>query len=356
MAQAVRDIRRRIKAIRSTQQITRAMQMVAAARLRKAQTRALSARAYAAKLDELLGRLVEDGAHAGHPLLARRPVRKATLVVITSDRGLAGSYNTNLFRRTEAVLGELKAGGAGVSASAAGAGASGTGGAGASGARGADVRGPEVELLVVGRKGRDYFRRRQWTIAREDLAVPDDALAGLAADLATGLIDRFSRGATDEVIVIYSKFVSTLQQKPVAVRLLPVTADEAAPVETSVGRSAADEATPGGAAADEAPAGGAAADRQPRDSAEDLHYVYEPDARAVFALLLPRYVSSQLHQALLEARASQYAAQMTAMAAATDNAEELVSKLTLEMHRARQANITQEIMELVGGAEALKEK
>ena len=309
MAQAVRDIRRRIKAVRSTQQITRAMRMVAAAKLRKAQTRAVSARAYAAKLAELLGRLTTDGAGAGHALLKVRPVRRVTVLVVSADRGLAGSYNTNLFRHAETTVVEIRR------------------------------RSAELELLVVGRKGRDYFRRRGYAIAREELGVPDDDLDKLSRDFAVRLIDRFSRRETDEVVVIYSRFLSTMAQRPVEVRLLPVAAPETAGVAGEVG---------GEPQAEEEEAGDVVA--------ADLRYVYEPNARSVYAMLLPKFVTNQLFQAFLEARASEYAARMTAMAAATENADDLIAKLTLEMHHARQASITREIMELVSGAEALKEK
>jgi F-type H+-transporting ATPase subunit gamma len=352
LAQAVRDIRRRIKAVKSTQQITRAMQMVAAAKLRKAQTRAVSARAYATKLTELLGRLTSDGAHAGHSLLTARPARKISVLLVTADRGLAGSYNTNLFRRTEAALDDFR--------------------------RGPDA--PAIELSVVGRKGRDYFRRRGQAIAREDIAVADDNLANLAREYAIRLIDRFSRGQTDAVVVIYSRFVSTMQQKPAQVRLLPVagpeSAGEAAPDPAGEPQAGKDEAAGGADGGDEAggaegsdEAGGADGGDETGDSeaagAEsgrrgpveaELRYVYEPGARSVYSLLLPKFVTNQLFQAFLEARASEYAARMTAMAAATDNADDLIGRLTQEMHHARQASITQEIMELVSGAEALKEK
>jgi F-type H+-transporting ATPase subunit gamma len=309
LAQAVRDIRRRIKAVRSTQQITRAMRMVAAAKLRKAQTRAVSARAYAAKLAELLGRLTTDGAGAGHALLKVRPARRVTVLVVSADRGLAGSYNTNLFRHAETTVAEIRR------------------------------RSAELELLVVGRKGRDYFRRRGYAIAREELGVPDDDLDKLSRDFAVRLIDRFSRGETDEVVVIYSRFLSTMAQRPVEVRLLPVAAPEAAGLAGEAG---------GEPQAEEEEAEDVAA--------ADLRYVYEPNARSVYAMLLPKFATNQLFQAFLEARASEYAARMTAMAAATENADDLIAKLTLEMHHARQASITREIMELVSGAEALKEK
>jgi F-type H+-transporting ATPase subunit gamma len=335
LAQAVRDIRRRIKAIRSTQQITRAMQMVAAAKLRKAQGRAVSARAYAAKLAEVLGRLTSDGAHAGHALLRVRPVRKACVLVVSADRGLAGSYNTNLFRRAEAILGEIRR------------------------------QGAEMELLVVGRKGRDYFRRRGYAMAREELGVGDDALDKLARELAVRFIDRFSRGVVDEVVVIYSRFHSTIVQRPLETRLLPVSAPEVSGGAMMVGRGAGETSGQPQAEEDEREAqtgeggdGHGAPDEidGPAPAETHLRYVYEPNARAVYSLLLPKFVSNQLFQSFLEARASEHAARMTAMAGATENANDLIGRLTLEMHHARQASITQEIMELVSGAEALKEK
>lgn len=350
MAHAVRDIRRRIKAVRSTQQITKAMQMVAAARLRKAQSRALSARAYAAKLDELLGRLVADGAHAGHPLLAARRVRRVTVLLITADRGLSGSYNTNLFRKAEAVLAELKRSHAARDS-----------------ATGKGNEPLKIDLLVVGRKGRDYFRRRGWAIAREEIGVHDDDLADLARDVSIGFVDRFCRAATDEVIVIYSKFLNALQQRPTEMRLLPVVTPDAGGEGAGVGgmgeacdrvAGAEGEDVLEGDDQGESPAARRRAARRAGEAekTEDLRYVYEPSAQAVHSLLLPKYVSNQLFQAFLESRAAGYAAQMTAMAAATDNANDLISRLTLDMHHARQGSITQEIMELVGGAEALKER
>jgi F-type H+-transporting ATPase subunit gamma len=336
LAQAVRDIRRRIKAVKSTQQITRAMQMVAAAKLRKAQSRAISARAYATKLTELLGRLTSDGAHSGHSLLTARPARKVSVLLVTADRGLAGSYNTNLFRWTEAAVDELR--------------------------QGPDA--PAIEISVVGRKGRDYLRRRGYAVAREDIGVADDDLADLARKHAVRLIDRFSRGETDAVVVIYSRFVSAMRQKPAQVRLLPVagpeSAGEAAPEPGGEPEAGEDEAADGGDAAGMADGGDAAGMADGGDAAgtdeAEFRYIYEPSARSVYSLLLPKFVTNQLFQAFLEARASEYAARMTAMAAATDNADDLIGKLTQEMHHARQASITQEIMELVSGAEALKEK
>lgn len=304
MAQAVRDLRRRIKAIRNTQQITRAMQMVAAAKLRKAQARAVSARAYATRLEDMLHRLAQDGMSVEHFLLKARPVRRATLVVITGDRGLAGSYNSNLIRQAEATAARLRSG-------------------------------PEpvgVRLVAVGRKGRDYFQRRGWDLVREEVGVADDDLAGLARDLATSFIDSFSREEADEVLVVYSRFISPLQQKPTELRVLPIAEVVAAGEGEAEGR---------------APVGGVA---------PPPGYIYEPDARTVFGLLLPKFVTNQVYQCLLEGRASEYAARMTAMKNATDNAEELVGELTLEMHRARQTSITREVMELVGGANALKDR
>ncbi len=348
MAQAVRDIRRRIKAIRNTQQITRAMQMVAAAKLRKAQELALSARTYTAKLSEVLERLTEDGAHLGHPLLTPRPVRRVTLVVVTSDRGLAGSYNTNLLRRVETVLAALRQ----------------------------RPGSPGADLVLIGRKGRDYFRRRSVPVLRADIGVADEELSDLARKIGGELVRSFNRGLTDEVIVIYSRFVSVLQQRPDERRLLPVARPERV---TSLREGPGPGTSAGGTGADgedlaaadgtilgrpepaetAAPGEGAGLEdvRALAEAAEedrDLNYIYQPEPRTVYSLLLPKFVTNQLFQAFLEARASEQAARMTAMHAATDNAQEMIEELTLTMNRARQASITQEMMELIGGADALR--
>ncbi len=281
--------------------------MVAAARLRRAQVRALSARPYSERLVEMIRRLTTDGAHVGHPLLQTRPVGRAALVVVTGDRGLAGSYNANVLRRAEAVLARLKDG---------------------------EGRPPAVELYLVGRKGCDYFRRRGFDPVREDVGVADDDLAELAKAVSAELVRKFTDAELDEVIVVFSRFVSVLQQRPEELRLLPVAPPEVGDAQPEKERR-------------ERPA--------PQVSEADLSYIYQPEPKVVYSLLLPRLVSNRLFQALLEARAGEYAARMTAMSAATDNAEDMIERLTLEMHRARQTNITREIMELVGGAEALKQ-
>jgi len=331
LPESARDLKRRIKAIKNTQQITKAMQMVAAAKLRKAQNRAVSARAYTDKLTEMLRRLTADGGHLGHPFLRARLVRRVALVVVTSDRGLAGSYNANLIRRAEAVLRRL----------------------------GESETPVEVELTVVGRKSRDYFRRKGPAPAMEFIRVEDEDLGSLSDRLSGELMKRFSRGEFDEVLMVYSRFLSALSQRTEEMRLLPVAGPEAAAEAEQAGPARTEEEEEEDDRSSgrdwEAHAGARERSRAAPAAAEaDLNYVYQPDPQTVYALLLPRAVTNRMFHALLEARASEYAARMAAMSAATDNAEDMIDRLTLEMNRARQASITQEIMELVGGAEALK--
>ncbi|MFO7275283.1 MAG: ATP synthase F1 subunit gamma [Bacillota bacterium] len=310
---SMRDIRRRIRAVRSTQQITRAMYMVAAAKLKKAEEAARSGRPYARALRAMLARLAGSEAARSHPLLAQRPVRRVALVVITGDRGLAGSYNANVIRRAERELEELPA---------------------------------EVEpvLVAVGRKGRDYFRRRGYSFAYELTGLGEDARFFDAKELAERLMEDFLAERVDEVRLIYAEYRSAINQRPVVQRLLPVSG---LPAEAEPG-AAPGEKGPAGLAG---PGGGAGAGRGTRGVRE---YIYEPSEQLILADLLPKYVQIQVFRALQEAKASEHGARMTAMKNATDNASELIDKLTLDYNRARQAAITKEILEIVSGAEALK--
>ncbi|HEY8394249.1 MAG TPA: ATP synthase F1 subunit gamma [Thermaerobacter sp.] len=309
---SMRDIRRRIRAVRSTQQITRAMYMVAAAKLKKAEEAARSGRPYARALRAMLARLAGSEAARSHPLLAQRPVRRVALVVITGDRGLAGSYNANVIRRAERELEELPA---------------------------------EVEpvLVAVGRKGRDYFRRRGYSFAYELTGLGEDARFFDAKALAERLMEDFLAERIDEVRLIYAEYRSAINQRPVVQRLLPVSE---LPAEAEPG--APGEKGPAGPAG---AGGGAGAGRGTRGVRE---YIYEPSEQLILADLLPKYVQIQVFRALQEAKASEHGARMTAMKNATDNASELIDKLTLDYNRARQAAITKEILEIVSGAEALK--
>src|SRR5690606_6896025 len=300
----MRDIKRRISSVRNIQQITKAMELVSATKLRRAQASVLAARPYAQKLEEVLTRLLKaNRAQAGgkkafrHPLLEGRAVKRVAYVVITADRGLAGAYNANVIRRAEQELA-------------------------------AEER--EWALICVGRKGRDHFHRRGRPIHSEYLFLGDDIDFVRSREISRALTDLYVSGQFDEIKLIYTQFISTGSQRPVVVRLLPLS-----------GLVAEEEA--------------AAASGQPGEPAEGeaVEYIYEPSPAEVLGMLLPRHVDMQVYRALLEAKASEHAARMRAMRAATDNATEMIRTLTLSFNRARQAAITKEIAEIVGGAEAL---
>lgn len=280
---SLKAIRKRILSVRSTQQITKAMKMVAAARLRRAQEAAIAARGYSTRLAELAAVLRAQGEGDGEPLLAEPTERaRVAIVLVSSDRGLCGGYNSNLFRRVEAFLGELAAG--------------------------------DVPFTVVGRKGVEYFKRRGYSIhQRHNLQGPSPE--ELAAGIASEVLSAFAAGEVAEAFVAYNRFRSALSQVPVVERLVPVELPE------------------------------------PRRREE---YLIEPGLRDVLGRLLPRLVEVRLRQAFLEAAASEHGARMTAMENATNNAGEMIERLTLVMNRARQAMITKELMEIVSGAEALK--
>ncbi|MDN5347034.1 MAG: F-type H+-transporting ATPase subunit gamma [Clostridia bacterium] len=282
---SMRDLKRRIRSIQNTQHITRAMKMVAAAKLRKAQERVVAARPYADKLVEVIGRLAPTADMEGQPLLATREVKKSGYVLITADRGLCGGYNANLIRFTQEKLAVEKR---------------------------------PVALVTVGRKGRDFFRRREVEIVRAYTDIGDEPDMFQARELARHLMDLFLGGSLDEINLIYTRFYSAIRQVPMTQRLLPVVS----------------------------PAG--------KEAEAPGEYLYEPSPATVLGALLPRYVEVQVYRALLEAKASEHGARMTAMDNATENAAEMIAKLTLDFNRARQAAITREISEIVSGAEALK--
>jgi len=283
---SLKTIRKRIGTVRSTQQITRAMKMVAAARLRRAQDAAERARPYAEKLTELLAAVVAgtDSEVVAHPLLAQRGVGRVDLVVVTGDRGLCGGYNANLLRRAEAFLQEH--------ASSA------------------------ATLHVVGRKGSEHFRRRGRAPASQRTGMLTTPIAAMAGELAGELVERFAAGKTDAVFLLFARFRSAIAQIPTIVPLLPVA--------------------------------------PPASEGAAVDYIFEPERPALLGLLLPRYVATLVTQALLEAAASEHGARMTAMENATNNAADMIERLTLSMNRARQAGITKELMEIVSGAEALR--
>jgi F-type H+-transporting ATPase subunit gamma len=283
----LKTIRKRIGSIRNTQQITKAMKMVAAAKLRRAQEAAIEARPYAEKMSELFKNLVAGVSREAHPLLGQRDEKRIDLLILTSDRGLCGGYNANLIRAAEAFIRR-------------------------------DGAGKEIQLVLIGRKGADHFRRRKAVIADRYLNILAVAAQELAREVTEKAIGRFIKGETDAVYILYSRFRSALSQVPTLEKLLPVTVAEA---------------------------------EKPGQLTE---YLIEPDAKALLASLLPKVVEVAVYRALLEATASEHGARMTAMDSATTNASKMMGALTLQMNRARQASITRELMEIVGTAEALK--
>ncbi len=284
----LRDIQRRIRSVQSTQKITRAMKLVAAAKLRRAQERIIEARPYAHKMRDLLGGLVGRAGEDAHPLLARRATGRKRLVIITADKGLCGAFNSNVLRAALAFLRE-----------------------------GGDV---DVTLVVVGKKARDFYRRRQWAVTSERLGFFDRLAFAHARELAGELMQAYLAEDVDEVHLIYNEFRSVAVQRVKREQLLPIQADAA-----------------GGG---EGP---------PTD------YIYEPSADAILASLLPRHVATQVYRALLESVAGEHGARMTAMEAATKNAKEMIGVLTIQYNKARQERITKELLDIVGGAEALRQ-
>jgi F-type H+-transporting ATPase subunit gamma len=284
----LKDIKRRIRSVKKTQQITRAMRMVAGAKLRRAQNAVTQARPYAERMRATLAEVARLQQDAVHPLLAQRPqTRRVELVVITSNRGLCGAFNANVLRFTDRLVA-------------------------------ARLReGVEVKITCVGRKAVEFFGRRRPAQRGERYAFEGWASYANAVALATAVSERFVSGAVDEVVLIFSEFVSAMTQTPRSVRLLPAAPETAS---------------------SEAP--------QPIE--------IEPDAEKLLALLVPKALEVEIFSALLENQAGEHAARMAAMENATRNTEELIRSLTLKFNRARQAAITKELMEIVSGAEALK--
>ncbi len=285
----LRDIRRRIRSVRSTRQITKAMKMVAAAKLRRAQEQIVAARPYARKLMEVMASLAARVERERHPLLAKREVRRVEVVVVTGDRGLCGAFNTNILREADRLL------------------------------KREGEAGHEPRLNLVGRKGRDYYRRRPYPRDQEVVGVFGGQLDyKVAIQVSKELVEQYAKEEYDLLYLVYNEFKSAIQQHVRVEQLLPI---EPAPV----------------------PEGTTAVD-----------YIYEPNADEILEALLPKHVEVQLFRALLESQAAELGARMTAMDSATNNASEMISSLTLQFNRARQAAITKELMEIIGGAEALK--
>jgi F-type H+-transporting ATPase subunit gamma len=284
------DMRRRIRAVKSTQQITKAMKMVAASKLRRAQEKVLATRPYAREARRVLASIASRVDQSGHPLLTRRPGAESgstMLIVISADRGLCGSFNTNIVKTTATFLREHP--------------------------------GRQVSLGLVGRKGRDLLSRRGVPVRFEYVNLPKSIVFAEAEAVAAPAIEDFIEGRVDSVQLVYNEFKSVMQQRLVVEQLLPL-----APIETDA----------------------AATER-------GSEYLYEPSAQRIFDELLGRLVQAQVLRALLESNAAFYAAQMTAMDAATRNSAEMIEGLTLTMNKIRQAAITREIIEVVSGAQAL---
>lgn len=315
----VRDFRTRIRSVKSTQQITRAMYLVSAAKMRRAQERIIAVRPYALKMLDVLSSLAARADVSKHPLLARREERRVVVLVISSDKGLCGSFNTNILNRARAFLAELK-----------------------------DRE--EVHVDLVGRKARDWFKRRAYKVRRVEVDLLKDLDVPKVRDFAGELVRGFVAEEYDAVYLIYNEFKSILQQRPVVERLLPIPLEVFARTQPEGGAAGA---TAGGApAAGSAAAHGTSAAEGAPVRPED--YIYEPDDVSLFDRLLPRHVGTQVFRALLESGAAEQGARMTAMNNATRNATDMIDALTLQMNKIRQAAITKEILEVVGGAEALK--
>jgi F-type H+-transporting ATPase subunit gamma len=285
----LRDIQRRIRSVQSTQKITKAMKLVAASKLRRAQERITAARPYAIKMGELLSGLVGRTEGDAHPLLARRTTGRKRLVVITADKGLCGAFNSNILRASLAFLREQ-----------------------------GNV---DVTLVVVGRKARDFYRRRSWQVKSEMLGFFDRLAYSHAQELANELMQSYLAEDVDEVSLMYNEFRSVAVQRVKRQQLLPIEADAA-------------EAGHGTAGGD---------------------YLFEPSPDAILASLLPRHVTTQVFRALMESVAGEYGARMTAMESASKNAKEMIDVLTIQYNKARQERITKELLDIVGGAEALRQ-
>lgn len=288
---SLRDIRNRIGSVKSTRQITKAMKMVAAAKLRRAQDAVMKTRPYVRLLDQALAQVAaraDAEEVAAHPLLAPRTAKTAEVVVITSDRGLAGGFNSNIARRAQRFLTES-----------------------------GDCYG-RVQLATIGRKGREFFKARRLEVRKDFTGIHADLRYERAEAIAQEYTQRYLDGEVDAVFLAYNEFKSAISQKPVVIPLLPI---EPPPEGEVVAR---------------------------------VDFKYEPSREALLDDLLPRHLSMQVWRALLESAASEHGARMSAMESATKNAEEMIQMLTLQYNRARQAYVTKELMEIVSGAEALK--
>ena len=290
------DLRRRIRAVKSTQQITKAMKMISASKLRRAQDRVIGARPFALQMQRVLNSLASRVDPASHPLLAEREEgadSKVLLIVVTADKGLCGGFNTNIIKAASVFINKA---------------------------------GAPVSLGLVGRKGRDFFKRRGFDVRVEEIGIFQRVKYADARRIAGAAIDEFTSGRVSKVFIVYNEFKSVMQQRVVTEQLLPIPKMAAAPAEAKEGK---------------APVQG------------DVDYIYEPGPEQILTDLLPKHIEIQVYRALLESAAAEHAARMTAMDAATKNSGEIIDTLTLYMNKVRQAAITREIIEVVSGAQAL---
>jgi F-type H+-transporting ATPase subunit gamma len=288
----LRDIKLRIKGVKSTQQITKAMKMVAAAKLRRATESVLNARPYARKISVLLSNLVNEDDKQSNPLFADREVKNVAVIVVTADRGLCGAFNTNILKEaTRYIEEEIK------------------------------QKGLDHQLYCLGKKGSDYFGRRNYNVAASYPGIFSQINYTVAQKLVDEIIPKYLDGSIDKVIIIFNEFKSIIQQKIVVEQFLPI----------------------------------ASGDEAEDNKHETANYIYEPDQKAIFNYLIPKHLKGQMWRVLLESNASEFAARMTAMDNATTNAKELIRTLSLTYNSKRQAAITTEILEIVSGANALKE-
>jgi F-type H+-transporting ATPase subunit gamma len=288
--EGTREIKRRIKSVQNTKQITKAMEMVAAAKLRRAQERADAARPYAEKIKEMISGIAAGTSGVNHPMLQLRDVKKTGYVVITTDRGLAGGCNGNILRKLVNTINERH--------------------------KSKD----EYSIIVIGKKGRDFLVKRGYPVAGEVTDLSDYPSFADIKNIASMAVGLYAEEKVDELYLVYNEFISAIQQTPAELRLLPL--QDVSEDEKAVGEN-------------------------------KIQYDYEPSAEEVLGELLPKYAETLIFSALLDAKAGEHGARMTAMGSATDNASDMIDKLTLSFNRARQAAITQELAEIVGGASAL---
>lgn len=290
----LRDIRKRLRAIQNTKKITAAMKMVAAAKLRKVQDRMLNFRPYATRMESVLSDLAKVAEREVHPLLSLRPRRKVELLIVTSDKGLCGAFNANILRYSSKYIDKVK------------------------------HEGIELSMNVAGRKARDYFRRRNVPMRKSWLGLSGRITYPNAQEIANDLIENYINETFDEVVVIFNEFKSMIAQQVTVLKLLPIGAIE--------------------------PQG-----KEAKEPSIFGDFMYEPSQQTVYETLLPKYVEIEIYRALLESSAAEEAARMTAMENATKNCSEMIDKITLLANKVRQASITKELMDVVGGVEALKE-